>query len=173
MTFTVARPDRFPSAGYVMLDSAGNAGAVHISGAGVGPEDGFTGYYPFGTGNSQYTGRIARRGDYGAAVADEHGNVWLASEYINQTCSLAQFESDTTCGGTRTILANRATYVTEVTPYAWLSLRKCRRTVGREAQKVRFPRGGPAFRRGRLIARRPAIGPPGSPVTQESVLRCT
>jgi hypothetical protein len=116
MAFTVAGPDYYPSAGYVAIDSAGNAGAVHISGAGVGPEDGFTGYFPFGNNSTGFTGRVARWGDYSAAVADEHGNVWLAAEYIGQTCSLAQFEADTTCGGTRTLLANWGTFVTEVTP---------------------------------------------------------
>jgi hypothetical protein len=116
MTFTVAGPDYFPSAGFVAIDSSGNAGAVHISGAGVGPEDGFTGYFPFGTGNTAFTGRVARWGDYSAAVADDSGHVWLAAEYIGQSCSLAQFEADTTCGGTRTVLANWGTFMTEVTP---------------------------------------------------------
>jgi hypothetical protein len=110
VTFTVAGSDFYPSAGYALIDATNGAGAVHIAGAGVGPEDGFTGYSPFGT------GRVARWGDYSAAVADANGNVWIAAEYIGQTCTLAQFEQDTTCGGTRTILANWGTYVAEVQP---------------------------------------------------------
>lgn len=110
MTFTVAGPDYYPSSGYATLDATNGASAVHVSGAGVGPEDGFTGYYPF-SGD-----RVSRWGDYSAAVADEQGNVWMASEYIGQSCTLAQFEADTTCGHTRTILANWGTYVTAVNP---------------------------------------------------------
>ena len=58
-----------------------------------------------------------RWGDYGAAVTDG-SSIWIASEYIAQTCTLAQYASDPfgSCGGTRTALANWATRVSKVTP---------------------------------------------------------
>ena len=51
-------------------------------------------------------GGVERWGDYGAAVAAADGSIWFAAETINQSCTLATFVADTTCGGTRTILAN-------------------------------------------------------------------
>ena len=95
MSFTVSGPDYYPSAGYAMV-SLGQAGPVHIAGAGVGPEDGFSGYPPYA-----YDG-IARWGDYSAGVADEHGNLWLAAEYIP--------------GGPRTVNANWGTFISRVSP---------------------------------------------------------
>ncbi|MHB8958104.1 MAG: hypothetical protein ACYDAN_00560 [Candidatus Limnocylindrales bacterium] len=95
MAFSVAGPDYFPSAGYVSLSSWG-AGAVHISGRGAGPDDGFTGY-------PQYTGgSVARWGDYSAAVVDENGSFWTAAEYIPNV--------------PRTLLANWGTFITRVSP---------------------------------------------------------
>jgi len=60
---------------------------------------------------------MARWGDYGAAVVDGT-TIWLASEYIAQTCTLAQYLSDPfgACGGTRTSLANWATRISAVNP---------------------------------------------------------
>jgi hypothetical protein len=106
MSFTLSGPDYFPSAAYTRVGERGDS--VHIVGAGVGPDDGFTGYAAYG-GNG-----IARWGDYSAAVADEHGNVWLAAEYIGQTCTFAQYSVDTTCGGTRSLLANWGTFISQV-----------------------------------------------------------
>ena len=106
MSFTLAGPDYWPSAGYVRLND--HAGDVHIAGAGVGPDDGFTGYKAEG-GNG-----IARWGDYTAAVADEQGHIWIAAEYIGQTCTDDQFAQDTTCGGTRTLFANWGTFIARV-----------------------------------------------------------
>ncbi len=42
------------------------------------------------------------------------GLIWIASEYIGQTCTFEQYLADTTCGGTRTLLANWGTFVTRV-----------------------------------------------------------
>lgn len=111
MSFSVVGPNTYPSAGYAYIDPDTGASAVHIAAAGAGPDDGFTGYYPFAL-----TPRLARWGDYSAAVADESGNIWLASEYIGQTCTLGVFLNDPTCGGTRTILANWGTFITEIAP---------------------------------------------------------
>ena len=79
---------------------------------GKGPADGFTSYTAF-VGSPPRT----RWGDYGAAVTD--GNtIWLASEYIAQTCNLDQYLTSPlgSCGKTRTALANWATQLTKLTP---------------------------------------------------------
>jgi len=82
---------------------------VHIAAAGVGPWDGFTGYPSFGSG--------PRWGDYGAAVADGN-SIWLASEYIAQTCTFAQYLATPLgqCGGTRGSLGNWSTRITQLVP---------------------------------------------------------
>jgi hypothetical protein len=108
-TATLAGPSFFPSAVYATLDADGSTSAIHVARAGLGPDDGFTGYPPFG-------GPTGRWGDYSAAVSDTDGNVWLATESINQTCTLDQFLDDQTCGGTRTLLANWGTSFFKVTP---------------------------------------------------------
>ena len=42
--------------------------------------------------------------------------IWIASEYIGQTCTLAQYEAAPfgSCGGTRTALANWYTRISQV-----------------------------------------------------------
>ena len=102
--FTVTGDDYYPSAGYAGLDALAGAGDVHVAAVGLGPQDGFT----------EYGGR-PRWGDYGAAATDG-SSIWLATEYIAQTCTLTQYLSDRTCGGTRTSLGNWATRITKVTP---------------------------------------------------------
>jgi hypothetical protein len=85
-------------------------GPVKVLAEGVGPEDGFSGYRIFG-------GR-PRWGDYGAAAVDAQGNVWLASEWIAQSCTFAQYYTPVgfgECGGTRTALANWSTRISLVT----------------------------------------------------------
>jgi len=99
ITFTLVGPDFFPSAAYASIDAAQGVGDIHIAGAGVGPEDGFTGYDQFG-------GDVSRWGDYTAAVASGD-TVWFATEYI------AHPATDLT---SRTLLANWATFVAHVTP---------------------------------------------------------
>jgi hypothetical protein len=110
MAFTLAGNDYFPSAGYAPVSNDG-VGAVHIAAMGQGPADGFSGYKLFG--NPPGTTR-PRWGDYGAAVA-WGSNVWIASEYIGQSCTLSEYErSNFRCGNTRTALANWATRISEV-----------------------------------------------------------
>jgi hypothetical protein len=110
MALTLTGASYFPSAAYVRLDDAANtpASPVTVVGAGQGPDDDFSGYRGF-------LYNRPRWGDYGAAsvVGD---TVWIASEYIAQTCTLAQYEAAPfgTCNGTRTALANWATHVTAV-----------------------------------------------------------
>ena len=76
ITFSVVGEDFFPSAAYALLDAAKGAGPIVISGPGVGPDDGFSGYAPFASRGA------ARWGDYSAAVADEFGNIWMGTEMI-------------------------------------------------------------------------------------------
>jgi hypothetical protein len=108
-TATLVGRDYYPSAVYATIDATNGPSSVKIAGAGVGPDDGFTGYPPFG-------GPTGRWGDYSAAVPDSSGGAWVATEYIGQSCTNAQFYADTTCGGTRTILANWGTYIAHLTP---------------------------------------------------------
>lgn len=94
MTFTLTGQDYFPSSAFVRLDQNRGPGPVQIAGAGTAPDDGFTGYPGDGTVG------VARWGDYSAAVADEHGNLWMASEYIPNL--------------PRTSLANWGTFISKV-----------------------------------------------------------
>ena len=120
IAFTVLGPDHFPSAGYAGLDALSGAGAVQIAAEGAGPEDGFSDYLYYG--NPPGTNR-PRWGDYGA-TAVVGNQVWIASEYIGQTCTLAQYEGAAfggsgafgSCGGTRSSLANWDTRISLVTP---------------------------------------------------------
>ena len=107
LAFTVTGADYYPSAGYTSLDANIGAGDVHIAAAGLGPQDGFTGYH-------QYSNR-PRWGDYGAAALDGN-SIWIASEYIGQTCTLAQWTADFTCGATRAQLGNWGTRISKLTP---------------------------------------------------------
>jgi len=108
MTFTLSGPNYYPTSAYVTVNALFGAGNIHVAGAGVGPADGFTGYVAEGGDG------VERWGDYSAAVADSDGSIWFASEYIAQTCTLAEWTADSTCGGTRTQLANWSTFVGHV-----------------------------------------------------------
>jgi len=108
ITFTVVGPNDYPSAGYAGLDAKMGAGSVHIAAAGAGPWDGFTGIPYLGGGRPRW-------GDYGAASAD--GNtIWIASEYIAHSCTLAQYLTAPLfqCGGTRGALSNWATRISTI-----------------------------------------------------------
>jgi hypothetical protein len=93
ISFTLVGPDFFPSAAFATLDAASGAGDIQIAALGALPDDGFS-----GLGGA----RVGRWGDYSSAVADENGNVWLATEYIPNL--------------PRTVNANWGTFVTEVSP---------------------------------------------------------
>lgn len=117
IAFTVVGETNFPSAGYAIIDAGGNVGPVHIAAAGLGPSDGFTSYKSF-VGDPPRT----RWGDYGAAVTDGT-SVWIASEYIAQTCTYEQYYPAPpstagfgSCGATRTSLANWGTRVSKLDP---------------------------------------------------------
>jgi hypothetical protein len=106
MTFTLVGPDYWPTAAYAPIGN--QAGEIRVAGAGVGPDDGFTGYALYGGSG------VARWGDYSAAAVDESGDIWIATEYIGQSCTDAQFLADFTCGQTRSQLANWGTFIARV-----------------------------------------------------------
>ena len=112
IAFTVIGGDYYPSAGYALIDATGAVGPIRVAAAGQGPADGFTSYKAF-VGNPPRT----RWGDYGAAVTDGT-SIWLSSEYIAQTCMLAEYLTGAigSCGGTRTSLGNWATRITKLSP---------------------------------------------------------
>jgi hypothetical protein len=93
IAFTLSGADHYPSVAFAGLSQNG-VGNVSILAAGTAPHDGFSGYKYFGGGGS------GRTGDYSAAVVDEHGAIWMASEYIPS--------------GPRTLLANWGTFVAQI-----------------------------------------------------------
>lgn len=113
IAFTVVGGDYFPSAGYAPISADGTVGDIHIAAVGLGPDDGFTSYRAF-VGDPPRT----RWGDYGAAVTDGT-SIWIASEYIAQTCDLDEYLFGGpigSCGNTRTALANWATRISMLNP---------------------------------------------------------
>src|SRR6266704_3343253 len=112
ITFTLVGADHYPSAAFAGLDAASGAGPVQVVREGRGPSDGFTSYKAF-VGNPPRT----RWGDYGATAVDGN-NIWIASEYIAQTCTLTQWLTAPigACNNTRTSLANWATRISLVKP---------------------------------------------------------
>jgi hypothetical protein len=111
MAFTVLGNDHYPSAGYAGIDAKIGVGDIHIAAEGVGPDDGFTGYKP-----AAAFGTRSRWGDYGAAASDGN-SIWIASEYVNQTCTYATFvNTNFRCGNTRTQLGNWGTRISKIVP---------------------------------------------------------
>jgi hypothetical protein len=96
IVFTLVGPGYYPSAAFVPFSSFAPASTVQIAGAGLSPEDGFTGYdYPF----------VARWGDYSAAVVGDDGKIYMGTEYI-----------PVGPGGQRTQYANWGTFLIGITP---------------------------------------------------------
>jgi hypothetical protein len=108
IAFTLTGDNLFPSAAYAGLDAKVGMGDVQVAAAGAGPWDGFTSYVIFGSGRPRW-------GDYGAAATDG-SSIWVASEYVAQTCTYATYLADPTCGGTRGALSNWSTRISKVTP---------------------------------------------------------
>ena len=92
IVFTLVGPDYFPSAAFITADSTSIGTSVQIAAAGIGPEDGFTGY----------DDGVARWGDYSTAVATADGSIWMVGQYIPNL--------------PRTIFANWGTYVFRYVP---------------------------------------------------------
>jgi hypothetical protein len=116
MAFTLVGSNHYPSAAFTSFSISGT-GPLQVAAEGVGPQDGFSGTFIYNFPNPPRP----RWGDYGAAVVDGN-SFWMASEYIAQTCTLAQYEgapfggtgSFGSCGGTRTSLANWSTRISHV-----------------------------------------------------------
>jgi hypothetical protein len=114
IAMTLTGASHYPSAAYAHIDVTG-VGSIHVAGGGVGPQDGFTEYKAF------RNPPRPRWGDYGMAVVDG-ATIWIASESIEQTCTLAQYMTNTSaspfgsCNKTRTSLANWGTRISQVTP---------------------------------------------------------
>jgi hypothetical protein len=108
IAFTLTGDNNYPSAAFAGLDAKVGMGTVHIAAAGAGPWDGFTSYVIFGSGRPRW-------GDYGAAAVVGQ-DIWIASEYVAQTCTYAAYIVDPTCGNTRAPLGNWATHISKVTP---------------------------------------------------------
>ena len=111
MAFTLTSATRHPSAAYVRLDRSGT-GAVHVAAAGVGAQDGFSGYKLAPTDPDPRP----RWGDYTGTSVDENGRIWFEAEYIGQSCTIDEYVLDTTCGGTRSLYANWATFIGRINP---------------------------------------------------------
>jgi hypothetical protein len=115
ISFTLVGADYYPSHAFAGFDAVHGAGSVQLAGAGVGPEDGFSGYRYFDAGGPGVA--RPRWGDYGATAVS--GNtIWAAAEYIAQSCTFAEYQAAPfgTCGGTRTALANWATHISQIRP---------------------------------------------------------
>jgi len=112
MAFTLVGDGFFPSSAFSAFNGNTGAGSIFLARAGLGPQDGFTGY-PALVGDPPRP----RWGDYSATAVDG-ANVWIATEYIGQTCTLAQYLTPPvgSCGGTRTALANWGTRISLIKP---------------------------------------------------------
>jgi hypothetical protein len=112
MAFTLVGDGFFPSSAFSVFNGNTGAGDIFLAKAGLGPQDGFTGYAAL-VGDPPRP----RWGDYSATAVDG-SNVWIATEYIGQTCTLAQYLTAPvgSCGGTRTALANWGTRVSLIKP---------------------------------------------------------
>jgi hypothetical protein len=129
MAFTYSGDTAYPSAAYAPIDALVGTGAWAVvpGGAGQADADGFSSYKAQ-VGNPPRT----RWGDYGAAAVDGN-HVWVASEYIAQSCDYTTWggpffaggSGDNllgTCGGanhgpgSRSALANWSTRISEFTP---------------------------------------------------------
>ncbi|HZD78210.1 MAG TPA: hypothetical protein VE218_14470, partial [Acidobacteriaceae bacterium] len=112
LSFTTTGPSNYPSVGYASLDNKIGVGQPSVAAAGLGPQDGFTGYRGFGNPPRP------RWGDYGAASVDGD-SIWFAQEFIGQNCTLAQYLASSpfgSCSGTRASLGNWGTHIVQVTP---------------------------------------------------------
>ena len=112
IAFTLTGDNDFPSAAYASLDAQVGMGDVSVAAAGAGPWDGFTSYVAFGSGRPRW-------GDYGATSVIG-GTIYVASEYVAQTCTYAQYLMAAPlpgqCGGTRAPLGNWSTHISAITP---------------------------------------------------------
>ncbi|MGZ4149569.1 MAG: hypothetical protein ACXVQJ_05990 [Actinomycetota bacterium] len=105
---TLVGPDYYPSVAYIPFHAGASPTSVQGALWGVGPDDGFT-----GTAIGAFQ---PRWGDYGAAMIGPDGNIYVGAEYIAQSCTFKAFVQDSTCGFTRTLLANWSTGIAKIAP---------------------------------------------------------
>jgi hypothetical protein len=129
MAFTASGDTTNPSAAYASIDAIVGVGNWNLApgGEGQAQDDGFTSYKSQ-VGNPPRT----RWGDYGAAAVDGN-SVWIASQYIAQSCSYTPWGGPFFVGGTgdnllgtcagashgagkRAALGNWSTFITQWTP---------------------------------------------------------
>jgi hypothetical protein len=109
IAFTLTGDSNYPSAAFAGLDAKVGMGDIQVVAAGAGPWDGFTSYVTFGSGRPRW-------GDYGATAVDGN-SIWVASEYVAQTCDYAAYRASLgTCGKTRAPLGNWSTHISLLTP---------------------------------------------------------
>jgi hypothetical protein len=110
IAFTLTGDNDYPSAAFSGLDAKVGMGNVQVAATGAGSWDGFTSYVIFGSGRPRW-------GDYGAAAVDGN-NIWVASEYVAQTCTYAEYlvAPRGQCSGKRGALGNWSTHISMVTP---------------------------------------------------------
>lgn len=106
---TVAGDSYYPSAAY-MNWSNGAGPSLYVSGLGRAPEDGFCEYIYFNCAQTPMPQIRPRWGDYGYAAWDGT-QFFVANEYIAHSCNFTTFDSDHTCGGTRTFYGNFSTHI--------------------------------------------------------------
>lgn len=123
IAFTLVGDDYYPSAAYASIDDKAGVGDIHLAALGAGPDDGFTLYPPLAN------PARGRWGDYGAATLDGK-SIWIASEYIAQTCTYEQYIGTPgadgnygrlangfgLCNNTRGSSGNWSTRISKVTP---------------------------------------------------------
>jgi hypothetical protein len=123
MAFTLVGDDYFPTAAYASIDDTAGVADIHVAALGAGPDDGFTLYPPLAN------PARGRWGDYGAAVLDGK-SIWIASEYIAQTCAFDEYKGQAAadgtygrlatgfglCGNTRGSSGNWSTRISKLTP---------------------------------------------------------
>jgi hypothetical protein len=128
MAFTDSGDTTNPSAAYAAIDAGGVSAWDHVTGGdGATVDDGFTSYKAQ-VGNPPRT----RWGDYGAAAVDGN-SIWIASEYIANSCDYTAWGGPFfsggagdnllgTCGGAshgpgvRAALGNWSTRISKLTP---------------------------------------------------------
>jgi hypothetical protein len=130
MAFTFTGDATYPSAAYAPIDALVGVGAWSFAGAGgqgAAVDDGFTSYKSQ-VGNPPRT----RWGDYGAAAVDRN-SIWIASEFIAESCDYTTWGGPFftggagdnllgTCAGAshgpgpRAALGNWSTWISRLTP---------------------------------------------------------
>jgi hypothetical protein len=103
---TLVGPRSFASAAYVRIEAGQSPRSIGVAARGAGPNDGFTGTWLGGFG--------PRWGDYGYAVADADGSIWLGVEYNQSKCDYVEWAIDITCGFSRGIAENWSTRLVQL-----------------------------------------------------------